>query len=242
MRPWILAVLVTVLFSGCANYQTMALKKGQGAISTTTASVVLLTVEVSRPDGSRYQPNPAIILVSAIQADDRDQATLFRFSRRDDLVQVDGHAVYLSSMALAPGHYRIDGISGVANAFPFIGQFFIPVLAEFDVRPQSVSYLGHIEAIMRERREGEFRAGSTIPLIDQAATGMISHTWDVAIENRYDADMATFRERIPALVELSVQSEPLPAWDRAAAQRLWDGVSKPESEAGTGKAASSGAN
>lgn len=228
MRSWIPAVLVTVLFSGCANYQTMALKKGQGMISTTTASVVLLTVEVSRPDGSRYQPNPAIILVSAMQVDDRDQATLFRFSRKDDLVQVNGHAVYLSSMALAPGHYRIDGISGVANAFPFIGQFFIPVLAEFDVKPQSVSYLGHVKATMRERRDGEFRAGSSVPIIDQSATGMISHTWDVEIEDRYESDMVTFRKQIPALEQLAVQSEPLPAWDRSAAQRLWDGIVEPE--------------
>ena len=138
-------MLAIALCSGCANYQTMALKKGQGAISTTTKSVVLLTIEVSRPDGSRYQPNPAIVLVTEKQADDRDQATLFRFSRNDDQVQLDGHAVYLTSMALSPGHYRIDGISGIANAFPFIGQFFIPVLAEFEVKPQSVSYLGHVE-------------------------------------------------------------------------------------------------
>ncbi|SFN25260.1 hypothetical protein [Dokdonella immobilis] len=242
MRRGILAVLVVVLFSGCANYQTMALKKGQRTISTTAESVVLLTVEVSRPDGSRYQPNPAIVLVSAMHTGDREQATLFRFSRKDDRVEMDGHAVYLSSMALAPGHYRIDGISGIANAFPFIGQFFIPVLAEFDVEAQSVSYLGHIAATMRERREGEFRAGSTIPLIDQSATGMISHTWDVAIENRYDTDMATFRQRFPALADLRVQSEALPAWDRAAAQRLWDGVSKPAAETTADEAVSSRAN
>jgi hypothetical protein len=136
---------------------------------------------------------------------------------------VEGHAVYYISMALSEGRHRIDGVSGVANAFPFVGRFYIPVLAEFEVAPNSVTYLGHLGATLRERREGEFRAGPVIPLIDQAATGMIGHAWDVEITNRYDADMAVFRERIPALGDLSVLNEGLPAWDRKAAQRLWDG-------------------
>jgi hypothetical protein len=111
----------------------------------------------------------------------------------------------------------------MANAFPFVGRFFIPLLTDFEVTPRSVIYLGHVGATLRERGEGEFRAGPVIPLIDQAATGMIGNTWDVEIADRYDADMAVFRNRVPALGDLAVENHPLPAWSRDAAQRLWDG-------------------
>jgi hypothetical protein len=56
---WILAVVAIIAFSGCANIQPMALKKGQDRLDSKTGSVVLLTLEVWRHDGSRYQPNPA---------------------------------------------------------------------------------------------------------------------------------------------------------------------------------------
>ena len=111
----------------------------------------------------------------------------------------------------------------MAAAFPFVGQFFIPVIADFEVRPDAVSYAGHLKAVMRDRREGEFRAGSVIPLIDQSATGMISHSWDVVIDDRSGSDLALFKDHIPALAAVNITVDPLPPWDRAAAQHRWDG-------------------
>ena len=220
---WILTVVAIVAFGGCANIQPMALKTGQDRLDTAMHSVVLLTLEVQRNDGSRYQPIPSLVLVSQRETGPREQAQLYRFTKKYDAAEVEGHAVYYISIALPEGPYRIDGISGIAAAFPFVGKFYVPVLAEFEVASNSVTYLGHLDATLRERREGEFRAGPVIPLIDQAATGMIGHTWEVTIDNRYEADMAVFRERIPVFGNLSVQDAALPPWDRSAAQRLWDG-------------------
>ena len=104
------------------------------------------------------------------------------------------------------------------------------MVADFEVKPDSVSYLGHLKAIMRQRREGEFRAGSVIPLIDQSATGMISHSWDVVIDDQSAKDLANFRKHVPALESVDIQVEPLPPWDRAAAQRRWDGQAEPDPE------------
>ena len=219
---WILTVVAIVAFGGCANIQPMALKTGQDRLDTAMHSVVLLTLEVQRHDGSRYQPIPSLVLVSQRETGPREQARLYRFTKKHDAAEREGHAVYYISIALPEGPYRIDGISGIAAAFPFVGKFYVPVLAEFEVASNSVTYLGHLDATLRERREGEFRAGPVIPLIDQAATGMIGHTWEVTIDNRYEADMAVFRERIPVFGNLSVQDAALPPWDRSAAQRLWD--------------------
>jgi hypothetical protein len=223
MLRWMLAFAAIATVSGCANIQPMALKTGQDRIDTDTNSVVLLTLEVLRLDGSRYQPSPTLLLVSEPGTRPRDQARLFQLASRHDASEASGHAVYYASMALPAGTYRIDGISGIANAFPFVGRFFIPLLTDFEVTPRSVIYLGHVGATLRERGEGEFRAGPVIPLIDQAATGMIGHTWDVEIADRYDVDMAVFRDRVPALGNLAVENRPLPAWSREAAQRLWGG-------------------
>jgi hypothetical protein len=223
MKRWLLAIAAIAMLSGCVNVQTMALKKGQGVVNTATKSVVLMAVEVSRADDSRYQPLPSIIWVTDLNWGAKDQTLKFQLNRKNDTIEVDGRTIYLASIALSPGSYHFEGISGIAAAFPFVGQFFIPIVADLEVKPGSVSYVGHLAAIMRTRREGEFRAGSVIPLIDQSATGMINHSWDVVIDDESSGDLARFREHVPALEGMDVGIEALPPWDRVAAQHRWDG-------------------
>ena len=163
-------------------------------------------------------------------------------NRKTGATETNGQLEYLASLALSPRRYHFEGISGIAAAFPFVGNFFIPVVSDFEVKPDSVSYLGHLKAVMRTRREGEFRAGSVIPLIDQAASGMISHSWDIVIDDQSTSDLASFRKHVPALESLEVHVEPLPPWDRAAAQRRWDGQSEPEPKPDSQKEEGAGAN
>lgn len=240
-KRWFLAVGVVAMFSGCVNIQTMALQKGQGAISTTTKSVVLMAIEVSRADESRYQPVPAIVWITDLNWGARESSQRFQLNRKTGTTEIEGRTEYLASLALSPGRYHFEGISGIAAAFPFIGQFFVPVVADFEVKPDRVSYLGHLKAIMRPRREGEFRAGSMVPLIDQSATGMVSHSWDIVIDDQSVADLASFRKHVPALESLEIHVEPLPPWDRAAAQQRWDGQSEPEPKQDAVKEGNAGA-
>ena len=239
MKRWFLAIGAIAMFSGCVNVQTMALKRGQDALTTATKSVVLMSVEVTRADDSRYQPVPSILWVTDLNWGAGNQSLRFQLNRKEDTIEFDGRTMYLTSIALSPGYYHFEGISGIAAAFPFIGQFFIPMVADFEVKPGSVSYVGHLNAVMRPRRENEFRAGSVIPLVDQSATGMISHSWDVVIDDQSDGDLAKFRAQVPALAGIKIDIEPLAPWDRAAAQRRWDGQANAEEKAGTSKAAKS---
>ena len=228
MKRWILSIGVVALLSGCVNIQTMALKKGQAQLSTATQSVVLMTVEVSRTDESRYQPVPTIVWVTDLNAQPKSRPMRFQLNRKDDAIQMGEHLVYLTSLALTPGRYQLEAISGIAAAFPFVGNFSIPILADFVVKKDSVRYAGHVGATLRERREGEFRAGLVIPLIDQAATGMSTHSWDVVFADRSDQDIAKFGEHVPALITAEIDVDAFPPWDRAAAQRRWDGQAQPE--------------
>ena len=66
----------------------------------------------------------------------------------------DGHTVYLMSMALEPGDYRLQGVSGMANAFPFLGGFFVPLLQDVHVPAQAIMYLGRVTAKLRPRKDG----------------------------------------------------------------------------------------
>ena len=83
--------------------------------------------------------------------------------------------------------------------------------------------MGRVTARLRPRKEGEFRAGLVIPLIDQSVTGMSTGTWDVTVEDMLQKDLALFRANYPALGNVSIDSEPLPPFDRAVVQRWWDG-------------------
>lgn len=227
-RRWIFLIGIVVLSSGCATMQTMALRSGQTALNTSSQSIVLISVEVSRLDESRYQPVPTVLLVTDLNPAARNQLIRFQLNRKDDVAQVDGRSTYLTSLALPQGRYRFDGIAGMAAAFPFVGNFFVPVVTEFVVKRDSVRYAGHVVATLSKRREGEFRAGQVIPLIDQSATGMSTHSWNVVIDDRHDIDIAKFRERVPALVGVEITVDPFPPWDHAAAQRRWEGQAESE--------------
>jgi hypothetical protein len=65
-----------------------------------------------------------------------------------------------------------------------------------------------------------------LPLIDQAITGMSNNTWDVKVEDMSAKDLALFRDNYPALRPVTVETTLLPPFDRAAAQRWWDGEKK----------------
>jgi hypothetical protein len=82
-------------------------------------------------------------------------------------------------------------------------------------------YLGHIDATVVERKDGEFRAGPLIPLIDQAATGFSGGTWDITVSDQFDDDVSAFRKDFPALSSASIERDVLPAWDKQKATEWW---------------------
>jgi hypothetical protein len=126
-------------------------------------------------------------------------------------------------MALEPGPYKLAEISGQANAFPFYGvTFMVPLLLDFEVATHSVTYIGRVTAKLRPRQEGEFRAGSVVPLIDQSLAGISNGTWDITVEDKSDKDIALFRANYPALAITPINNDPFPPFDRAAFHQRFD--------------------
>jgi len=134
----------------------------------------------------------------------------------------ESHKVYLARVALTPGSYELVRVFGDANGFPFHGWFDVPLNSPLTVTPNTVTYIGRVNAKLRPRQENEFRAGPVLPLVDQAVTGISSSTWDIAIDNQAEKDLAHFRNSFPALAAITIAVEPLPSFDREKAQKAWE--------------------
>jgi hypothetical protein len=239
------AVLLCCVLGGCATVNRMAFDKNTTSVDVSKKSVVLMTIDVSRPDKSRFQPEPFVIYVEKPNAQSKEERQNFKLDKKLDAVQTaDGHKVFLARMALEPGPYKLVAMMGSASAFPINAFFQVPLVSDVNVKPSSVLYVGRVTATLRPRQPGEFRAGPLLPLIDQAVAGMSNSTWDVTIEDKSDADLQLFQQNFKAVEVASVVKAPLAPFDRGAAQSWWDNSSpkdKEETKADANATASTGA-
>jgi hypothetical protein len=91
------------------------------------------------------------------------------------------------------------------------GSGVVPVFSAFRIEPGRAVYVGRVEAVRRERKGDEPRAGSVIPLIDQAVTGFSGGTFEVKVVDRYDEDVALFKATYAPLAGVSVDKALLSA-------------------------------
>jgi hypothetical protein len=106
----------------------------------------------------------------------------------------------------------------------------VPIHADVKSGGTDVLYLGHVSATMRQRNEGEFRAGP--PEVGWGVTGLIvsmvtafgfyEGTFDVEFDDQRQTDISEFKNRFPALRRIDIQAAILPPFDRAKAQRRWE--------------------
>lgn len=237
MQKWIALVTVVSALSGCATVNRMAFDNEATTVDTRSKSVVLMTLDVGRDDNSRFVPEPLVVKLARPNAQTKEERQNFKLDSGDDSIEENGHRVFLLRMALAPGPYTIFEIFGRARAFPITGVFVVPVMANLDVKPGTIAYVGRVTARLRPRTGTEFRAGPVIPLIDQAVAGISDGTWDITIDDRADHDLVLFRDNFPALSTASVERRPLPPFDRVLVQRRWDGdvAAATDSQAGSAR-------
>lgn len=191
--------LCCVAFFGCAN--KMALSKGQSNIDTAGNSIVLLPVKVSNKIRSVYQPDLQIAYLEGKEAQ--------RVAVNDGLFKEEKETFKdsLLSFSLKPGSYTLTQITG-NYMIPFFlnANCVIPVQGSFEVKPNSVTYLGHINAAIVELTTGEEpRAGGLFPLMDQAMAGFSTGTFRVVIEDRYAEDVANYRSEYPGLQGVTIE-------------------------------------
>jgi hypothetical protein len=222
MRKYIaiVATVATLLTSGCATVYTMSPTTTTSSVDTTKNSYALMTVTLKNAYHTSYQPSPIVVNLERGAADSREDRLNFRFDDQETTTGDSGNH-YFIRLPLAPGKYVMRGITGQSGVFPFHGMFFAPLHEVVDVKPNSIVYLGHIDATVVERKDGELRAGPVIPLIDQAATGFSGGTWDISVSDQFDNDVTAFKKDFPALSNASIDRDVLPAWDKQKATEWW---------------------
>lgn len=213
---------IFLLLAGCANVAPMAVDKQTKSLDVNSKSIVLMTVDLSRPEPSRYIPHPLLIDFTKKGSQDKPERLVFQVDKDAGTASSETHNKFLLRVALEPGEYELKTIFGNANAFPFNGFFQVPLLENINISPNTVTYVGRVNALMRPRVGEEFRAGSVIPLIDQAATGVSGSTFDVTIVDLSDEEVPEFKAVFPILANVAIQKSILPPFDRAKAQTWWE--------------------
>jgi hypothetical protein len=217
----IVAIAAVLLLSACATPTKMAYESGEPVPDLTKKQVLLMTATIKNNYKPKWQPGVHFVSIERAEvkgAEDRLNFVLDQAAKSETAAGND----YLVRMELENGKYVLRSMTGFSRSFPIMGTFTAPLHFKIDSQDKGLLYIGHIDAFVRERVGEEFRAGLVIPLIDQAVTGFANGTWDITISDRYDADVAAFRKKFPALANIEVKKSILPAFDRKVAQEWWE--------------------
>lgn len=209
---WMMSVVMMFMFSGCAA--NMALTKGQENADLSEKSIALASIRISNQNKPDYQPS---LLYAFFFANSPDAEKTHIDLKIDPLKsEKDQYNEYLMSFSLKPGKYNFSQIWGNYK-IPLLlnAMCSVPLNAQIEIKPNAVIYLGHIDATIRGRKnDSEERAGSLIPLIDQAMAGFSSGTFDVSIKDKFEEDVKAYTAEYPALNKIKVEKAIMSPWIR----------------------------
>ena len=208
----LIGVAMMFVSSGCAG--NMALSKGQQQVDLSERSVALASIKISNQNKPNYQPD---LLYAFFDANSVDaEKTHISLKVAPYRSEKDKYNEYLLSFPLKPGRYTLSQIWGNYKIPVVINAICsVPLNAEIEIKANSIVYLGHIEAVIRERtKDSETRAGALVPIMDQTIAGFAGGTFDVAIEDKFDSDMNAYLAEYPVLGKVKVEKAIMPQWVR----------------------------
>lgn len=217
------SLALVLLMSGCATPTKMAFQEDSDQVSKTKPTF-LMTTTLRNTYRTSFQPKLIVVYVERDKvkgAEDRINFTMDDKAKNESDSATVGSS-YLLRMELDSGEYVIRGMMGLARSFPINGFYFAPMHSKLTAAEPGVFYLGHVEATVRERIEPEFKAGPSIPLIDQAIAGASTGTFDIEISDQWEKDGPKFLAKFPVLNGVNIQKRILPPFDRAFAQKWWE--------------------
>jgi hypothetical protein len=224
MNKLLIAFAIVLGVSGCATPAKMAFQDEREQAAEKQNPVFLMTVTLKNIYKTSFQPRLLVLHVEKPEAKEAADKLNFVMDEKgkSETDSVDSGNHYLLRFELNPEKYEIRGLTSRARNFLLVGHFFTPMHSPLEAKEPGVFYLGHVNATVRERQGNEFKAGSTIPLIDQAAAGASGGTFDVEITDEWSTDEAAFLSKFPALTGVTIQKTILPAFDQAKAQQWWE--------------------
>ena len=216
----LILALATVL-AGCASAPYMPLSDDNSKLDL-SKPLFLMSVVVKNDYRERWQPRILNVILEKDSGAAKPETLVFPMDGKGTITPDSGGSTYLVRFPTDVSPHTVRGFNSKASAFPIHGFYFVPLHASLAKSEGGVYYLGSIRAVIRERKDSEFRAGPMIPLIDQAIAGGSTGTFEVEVSDAYDADVTLFRKTFPALKDVDIKRSVLPKWDRAKAQLFWD--------------------
>jgi hypothetical protein len=220
---------IVLVVSGCAAHH-MALTKGQSDVDLTKKSIALLSVKTSNQLAPTFQFN----LFSAIicpQSETCSNPRPYLYKANSPYnSEKDRFNEYLLSFELEPGTYYIRSVGTIYDSYLSEAGGYVPLDLKIDIRSNTISYLGHIDVILRERKtDTEKIAGRElvnispmvrIELKNKSRVGFSTGTFDVIVEDKFDEDMKLFISEYPALQKVKVEKSILPQWIRPEEKKV----------------------
>ncbi|WP_346839283.1 hypothetical protein [Microbulbifer sp. SAOS-129_SWC] len=201
----LIALGLVVVFTGCANVAKMPLGAGNADVSA--KSILLAKVHVVNLNKPGHQPD----LFSVVLEQNGEQ----RVFKAPTLVVDNGAGgkEYFVSVQANPGKAVLKVVTFTRSVPLLLNAIAaLPLEYAIDVPANQVVYVGNIDAKIKPRADGQPRAGSVIPLIDQAVAGFSTGTFDVQITDNYDQDTAELRSKYPYLAKQDISKLVLPQW------------------------------
>jgi hypothetical protein len=214
---FLLIFCLVFTMSGCAGNK-MAITKGKSDIDLTRKSIALLSVRIS----NQYKPKRQLELLKAVicpQSETNckhDLPSHFESPYKPYKREKNRFNEYLLKYELESGTFNIDGFYTTYRIPMLISGFgFAPLNFKTEIKPNSISYLGHLDIILREKKnDAEIKAGGDTIFLDQSIAGFPSGTFDVVVEDKFDEDMKSFISEYPVLQKVKVEKSILPQWIR----------------------------
>jgi hypothetical protein len=221
MRIFFASVLAA-LTTACASLP-MPLAEGAPKMDS-SKPLYLMSVRVNNEYKPRWKPDVLSVLLDAREGGAKPERLAFRMDDKGRVSSFSegGSVTYLLRFTADNPAYTLRGLNAMSSAFPFLGTYFVPLHADLPSATAGAHYLGAVNAVIRERRDNEFRAGPVVPLIDQAVAGASTGTFDIEITDAYERDVALFKKTFTALDGVEIQKALLPPWSRSEAQMYWE--------------------
>jgi hypothetical protein len=222
--PFIASTVLSLLVTGCASTLKMPLQAEADRIAQTGKTIYLMSVTLQNTCRDHFTPYLNAVQVMRNDGTAKPEVLTFAMDSKGAYYFEDKNLPprFLTRVELAAGSYSLLGLGSTASGFPIRANFFTPMHVAVPATNGSVVYLGAVGANVRERKGNEFKAGPSIPLIDQAVACASSGTFDVEFKDAFESDMALFKETFPQLKDATVTKAILPPFERARAQKWWE--------------------
>ena len=205
-----LFIILSFVVAATGCIRGMTLKKNKTTLNTSKKSIALMTIRTSNQVKQQYQLPLRYIYVKTYEG----KKLNFEVTRSFNHVKDQFHE-YLVSLALPPCKNTIWLIKGRNQAWPDSG-FQIATDISFNLEPDSIVYVGHLEMVNRTRNEGEkqlarfatFSGGLLgIGMAYNAfqMAGLSEGTMELTISDRFDEDIKNFKQHYPVLENYTVK-------------------------------------